>query len=258
MAYPGCAQLGPDVPLPPPADQLPDQALSERSQFQGGARRSPLLVETETPGTEESPASKQGGAGSGRCSWIWGCRALRLRIGHQLWLLGRPLPGQIFGGKLPRSVPETCSRAPGRQRGRWPWGQDRGQSSPSREGSVSERLAGVVAGGSGRMPGTIRWVHAGDPVRPCAHFRSFSSGRQTGECVRLCDESPHPGWFLPPFHPAFLPHNPTQRPPDPASPELQPRLPWMPRLLHTTGPISFQPHPTLTRAPPPQRIASCV
>lgn len=143
VACPGCAQLGPDVPLPPPADQLPDQALSERSQLEGGARRSPLSV--ETPGTEESPASKQGGAGSGRCSWIWGCRALRLRMGHQLWLLGRPLPGQSFGGKLPRSVPETCSRAPGRQRGRRPWGQDRGPVQPQ-SGGLGERAAGRRGG----------------------------------------------------------------------------------------------------------------
>lgn len=62
------AQLGPDVPPPPPADQLPDQALSKRSLLERVTSRSPV--------TKEMPNLQARGSRLRRCLWIWGCRPL--------------------------------------------------------------------------------------------------------------------------------------------------------------------------------------
>lgn len=56
-------------PLPPPADQLPDQALSERSPLERVTSKSPFSVQRRLS-PRKCPASKQGGAGSeGACGF---------------------------------------------------------------------------------------------------------------------------------------------------------------------------------------------
>ena len=207
-ACPCCTQLGPDVPLSSPADQVPDKALSERSQLEKVTSRSPLSS-TETPITKEMPSLKAKGSRLQNVLVDLGVQGFASPDGLPALASRQAPPRPELQGQTPQEGARDMKYRAPRQMGEGEVTLGTGlgvavpaTAEPSEQAGQRGGRAGSRENAWAPSVGGTRWRWHSTPG---IHFRSFSSGTETRESVKMCDEITCPEWPLLTFPPSSSP-----------------------------------------------------